>query len=423
MSDSPDSALAPLPHPHRPGTARAAFAYRDYRLVWTGLLLSSIGTWMQNLGLPAYIDDRTGSAKIVSLLIFAQLGPLLLLAIPGSLLVDRVNRRTFLLAMQWMQLIFSLVLAAIVSVDGPIWALFLAQLVIGTSNALNAPAFQASIPLLVDRRDLAGAISMNSIQLNGSRVLGPSLAALLTLWGVSTAGLFVINAATYLFLIVALMMVAIPDIRGDHHEEGWRQFLTGVRISRERPVLARLLVSMASFSLFSLVFVALFPSVTRINFGVDPASSTFKWLYAVWGFGAFVGAVAMGTFLARFHRPKVISRGFLGFAVSLAAYALVRHPAPAFPIGFFLGTFYFLIATAMVTSFQQNLRDTERVRVMPLWFMSFGGTITVGGLIAGPIMDAIGARWILLAGSLFALFLAWWCDLDRLPPSAFLNED
>ena len=154
MSDAAE--LPPLPHPYRAGTARAAFAYRDYRLVWTGLLLSSIGTWMQNLGLPAYIDDRTGSAKIVSLLIFAQLGPLLLLAIPGSLIVDRVNRRTFLLAMQWMQLVFSLVLAAIVSVDGPIWALFLVQLVIGTSNALNAPAFQASIPLLVDRRDQIG---------------------------------------------------------------------------------------------------------------------------------------------------------------------------------------------------------------------------------------------------------------------------
>ena len=149
-----------------------------------------------------------------------------------------------------------------------------------------------------------------------SRVLGPSLAALLTLWGVSTAGLFVINAATYLFLIIALMMVTIPDIRGEHDEEGWRKFLTGVRISRERRVLARLLVSMASFSLFSLVFVALFPSVTRINFGVDPASSTFKWLYAVWGFGAFSGAVAMGTFLARLHRPKVITRGFVGFGVS-----------------------------------------------------------------------------------------------------------
>ncbi|MEN9801817.1 MAG: hypothetical protein RLZ37_942, partial [Actinomycetota bacterium] len=209
MTDS----LPPLSHPHPPGTARAALAYPAYRLIWTGLFLSSIGTWMQNLALPAYIDDRTGSAKIVGFLVFAQLGPLLLLAIPGAIIADKVNRRTFLLWMQWVQLVFSLVLAFVVSIHGPIWALFLAQVAIGIGNALNAPAFQATVPLLVDRRDLAGAISMNSVQLNGSRVLGPTLAALLSLGGVSTAQLFIINAATYLFLILALSRVALPDIR------------------------------------------------------------------------------------------------------------------------------------------------------------------------------------------------------------------
>ena len=127
------------------------------------MLLSNIGTWMQNLALPAYIDDRTGSAKIVSLLVFAQLGPLLLLAIPGGIIAGRYNLQRYLLAMQWVQLVFSLVLAAIVSVDGPIWALFLAQTAIGVGNALNAPAFQASVPMLVDRRDLAGAKSLAKI--------------------------------------------------------------------------------------------------------------------------------------------------------------------------------------------------------------------------------------------------------------------
>jgi MFS family permease len=122
MSNPSDNAeLPPLPHSHRPGTARAAFAYRDYRLVWTSMLLSNIGTWMQNLALPAYIDDRTGSAKVVSLLVFAQLGPLLLLAIPGGIIANRFNLQRYLLFMQWVQLVFSLVLAAIVSVDGPIW--------------------------------------------------------------------------------------------------------------------------------------------------------------------------------------------------------------------------------------------------------------------------------------------------------------
>ena len=423
MTNSPDHAdSTPLPHAHRPGTARAAFAYRDYRLVWTGMLLSNIGTWMQNLTLPAYIDHRTDSARIVSLLVFAQLGPLLLLAIPGGIIANRFNLQRYLLFMQWVQLVFSLVLAAIVSVDGPIWALFAAQTSIGVANALNAPAFQASVPMLVDRRDLAGAISLNSTQLNGSRVVGPSIAALLAIWGVTTAQIFIINAVTYLFLIVALFMVQIPDIRSRPTETGWRRALTGINIAASRPVISRLLMSMTLFSLFSLVYVGLFSSIARLNFGISPIGSTYRWLYAVWGLGALSGALATGTFLAHTHRPTIIRNGFRGFAVALAVFALLRSVGPAFPVGYVLGFFYFMTANAMVTVFQQNLRDNERVTVMPLWFMSFGGTVTIGGLIAGPIIDAVGARGVLLFGAVFALFLGWWCNLDRLPRSAYLAD-
>ena len=418
-----DTQLPPLPHSHRAGTARAAFSYRSYRSVWTGMLLSNIGTWMQNLALPAYIDDRTGSAKIVSLLVFAQLGPLLLLAIPGGIIAGRYNLQRYLLAMQWVQLVFSLVLAAIVSVDGPIWALFLAQTAIGVGNALNAPAFQASVPMLVDRRDLAGAISLNSTQLNGSRVAGPAIAALLAIWGVSTSQIFIINAATYLFLIISLFMVQIPDIRSAPTETGWRRALSGVNIAKSRRVLSRLLISMTAFSLFCLIYVGLFSSVARLNFGISPVGSTYRWLYAVWGLGALVGALATGTFLSQYHRPTIIRWGFVGFAIALAIFASIESVTWAFPVGFVLGLFYFMTANAMVTVFQQNLRDNERVTVMPLWFMSFGGTVTIGGLLAGPIIDAIGARWVLFFGALFALFLAWWGDLDRLPKTAFLLQD
>jgi MFS family permease len=387
------------------------------------MLLSNIGTWMQNLALPAYIDHRTGSAKIVSLLVFAQLGPLLLLAIPGGIIASRFNLQRYLLAMQWVQLVFSLVLAAIVSVDGPIWALFLAQTAIGVGNALNAPAFQASVPMLVDRRDLAGAISLNSTQLNGSRVVGPAIAALLAIWGVSTAQIFIINDATYLFLIISLFMVQIPDIRSAPTETGWRRALSGVNIANSRRVLSRLLISMTAFSLFCLIYVGLFSSVARLNFGISPVGSMYRWLYAVWGLGALCGALATGTFLSHIHRPIIIRRGFVGFAIALAAFASIHSVTWAFPVGFVLGLFYFMTANAMVTVFQQNLRDNERVTVMPLWFMSFGGTVTIGGLLAGPIIDAIGARWVLFFGALFALYLAWWCDLDRLPKNAFLIQE
>jgi MFS family permease len=183
-------------HSHRPGTARAALTYRDFRLVWIGLFLSNIGTWMQNFTLPAYIEHRTGSAALVGLLVFTQLGPLLLLAIPAGVLADRLPRRPYLITMQLVQMAFSVALAALVAGAFPLWTLFAVSLVIGIANALNAPAFQASVPLLVHRSDLAGAVVLNSVMLNASRVIGPALAALLAVFGATTSQLFLVNAVT-----------------------------------------------------------------------------------------------------------------------------------------------------------------------------------------------------------------------------------
>ena len=403
----------PLQHRYTPGSVRAALSYRDFRLVWIGLLASNIGTWMQNVALPAYIQRRTGSAAVVGLMVFAQLGPLLVLSVPAGILANKFPRRPWLITMQSAQIVFSLVLAALVAKDAPIVALFFTNLLVGTANALNAPAFQASIPMLVDRRDLPGAIALNSTNINGSRVIGPVIAAMLGVWGVTVPQLFVINAGTYLFVIAALAVVHIPVVHNRFADQGWRQLTVGWRIVRSRAILGRLLATMTLFSFFCLPYVGLFPAVAQLNFGLDPTGSAYKWLYATWGFGACLGALGTGTVFARVDKRHIVSPGFLGFAVCLAAFALVGSPAPAFPIGFGLGFFYFLTTTGMLTVLQQNIADHERAVVMSLWFMAFGGTVPIGNLVFGPLMDHIGARWILLGGAVFALFLAWWCNLDR----------
>ena len=416
------SDVATLHHSHRPGTARAALAYREFRLIWFGLFLSNIGTWMQNFTLPAYIEFRTGSAALVGLLVFMQLGPLLVLSIPAGVLADRFPREPYLIAMQAIQMVFSVVLAVLVATNAPLWTLFAVSLVIGTGNALNAPAFQASVPLLVKRADLAGAVSLNSVMMNASRVLGPALAALLALVGATTSQLFLVNAATYLFLIAAILMVTIPDVRGNHPEQGWRRLLTGINIARRRAVISRSLLTMCIFSVVCLVYVGLFPSVASRNFGMDVADAGYKLLYTVWGLGACLGALAVGTVLHHLDRRRLVTDGLVLFAVSLAAFAVVRSPGPAFPIAFVLGFAYFLTATALITIFQENLADTERAATMPLWFMAFGGSVPIGNLIFGPVIDAIGARWVLGLGAVVAVGLAWWCDLRRLPESAYLPQ-
>ena len=108
----------PLHHrSRRAGTARAALSYPAFRILFIGTALSSVGTWMQNFTLPAYLDARTGSASLVGLMVFVQLGPLLLLSIPAGLLADRLDRTRLVVAMQAVMLAMSVVLAMLVATD------------------------------------------------------------------------------------------------------------------------------------------------------------------------------------------------------------------------------------------------------------------------------------------------------------------
>ncbi len=345
---------------------------------------------MQNFTLPAYIDSVTGSASLVGLLVFVQLGPLLLLSIPAGVLADRTDRTRLVTAMQAVMMAMSIVLAVSTWASSPLWTLFVIQGVIGIANTVQAPAFSASIPLLVDRRDIPGAVSLNSAMINGSRILGPTLAAALAALGVGIPGLFAVNAVTYLFLVVPIVMVRLPSPAGAGPAKGFRALTAGAALARRRRSLSRVLLSMSIFSFVCLPYIGLFPSVARLNLGLSPDGSTYKFLYIIW---------------------------------FLAVFAVLRSPVAAFPVAAALGFVYFMTATALVTVLQENLLDRERASVMPLWFMAFGGTIPFGNLIAGPIMDAIGARWVLGVGALTAVALSRWTDLDRLTPDDFLPVD
>ena len=163
--------------------------------------------------------------------------------------------------MQLVQLAFSVLLAPLAAGDASIGFIFMAALGVGVGNALNAPAWSAMLPGLVRQEDIAGSVALNSAMINGSRVAGPILVALLRQAGVSTAQIFLINAATYLFVVVALLRTHIaPPVR--RATEGVvRQLTAGARIVRSRPILSRLLLSLFSFSLVSLPYVGLFPAV------------------------------------------------------------------------------------------------------------------------------------------------------------------
>ena len=415
MTDTTDSStpVSRPNNPHKTGSARAAFHVRDFRRIWFGSFASNIGTWIQNVVLPIYVYARTGSASIVALLIFAQLGPILLLSIPGGVIADRVDRKKFLISMQAIQLCCSLMLALFAANNSPIWMLFLAQLGVGVGNALNIPAWSAMLTSLVPPSDIAGAISLNSTVVNGARVVGPIIVALLSQWHVTTSEFFAINAATYIFVIFALLSVNVPEIAFDT-TAGWRRFTFAFKIARERVVMSRLILTLASFSLLSLPYVGLFPAIAKLNFGIEPQSATYKWLYATWGLGACLGGLSVSTLFVDVDNRKLIRMGFASFAVSMMGFALAPNVELAFFTVFFLGAAYFFTTTSMQTVFASGLTPEIRARVMALWFMAFGGTVPLGNLIFGPLIDRYGSQWLLVLGSLWAVILWWWCDIERL---------
>jgi MFS family permease len=415
MTDTTDSStpVSRPNNPHKTGSARAAFHVRDFRRIWFGSFASNIGTWIQNVVLPIYVYARTGSASIVALLIFAQLGPILFLSIPGGVIADRVDRKKFLISMQAIQLCCSLMLALFAANNSPIWMLFLAQLGVGVGNALNIPAWSAMLTSLVPPSDIAGAISLNSTVVNGARVVGPIIVALLSQWHVTTSEFFAINAATYIFVIFALLSVNVPEIAFDT-TAGWRRFTFAFKIARERVVMSRLILTLASFSLLSLPYVGLFPAIAKLNFGIEPQSATYKWLYATWGLGACLGGLSVSTLFVDVDNRKLIRMGFASFSVSMMGFALAPNVELAFFTVFFLGAAYFFTTTSMQTVFASGLTPEIRARVMALWFMAFGGTVPLGNLIFGPLIDRYGSQWLLVLGSLWAVVLWWWCDIERL---------
>jgi len=422
VEDSQEALLEGDDYVRGVGSARSAFAHREFRLMWLGSFASNVGTWMQTVVLGAFAYTLTGSSAFVGALAFAQLGPLLLLSIVGGIVADAFDRRRLLILLQVEQLVFSLALAIVVaSSDDPSRVLiFACVLAVGIGNALNAPAWGAVLPSLVGPEDLGAAISLNSTMVNGSRVVGPALGGILyPILG--AAWIFALNAATYLAVIVALLVVRFPEV-ARAEERGLARVAAGFHAVRDNPVVARVLLTLAVFAVLCLPFVTLFPALAETDLGLDADSVRYGLLYAAFGFGACLGALSIGTVFAAAPKMRLVRIGLVGFAVATGVFGLLRVPAPAYPVVFVLGFVYFATTTSMLTVLQTLLNDEVRGRVMALWFMAFGGGVSIAGLVFGPLLDATNGTVVLGVGSVVAALLAWWCDLSTLARRAQLEQ-
>ncbi len=397
----------------------AALSHKPFRRVFAGTMSSNIGTWMQNVILIALAYDLTGGATFIGIITFAQLGPMLFLSPIGGAIADRVNRRVLMVGIASVQAVLSLLLALVATQPDPNRAVLVGIVFgIGIASSINAPAANAILPTLVGREDLRGAVALSSASMNASRVVGPILGgAVAALGGASTV--FVVNAATYGFVILALM-TAHADFspKGAPGESPLKQLAGGFREARRDKVIGRVLITIAVYSVFCLVFIYQMPKIAAEQFDLEGWRYTI--MFSTFGLGAFTGALSMGSWLSRYERPRIVRVGLGVFALALAAFTMSATPLTGFPSVFLAGASYFVIVTALITILQLRVHDDVRGRVMGLWMMAWAGLVPVGGLIGGVVIDSVGMTAVLLAGAAMAVVLAAVVDLRE--PDAQATE-
>jgi MFS family permease len=399
-----------------PGSARAALRHAAFRRVFLGSFLSNIGTWMQNVVLGALAYDLTGSPTFVGVILFAQLGPFLLLSVVGGALADAVDRRRLLVTVSASQLLLSLLLAVVAAPERPNQvALVAVVFAIGVGQSMFNPAYSAMLPQLVGRSDLPGAIALHSAQMNGSRVVGPVIGAFLDS-AVGASAVFAANGLSYLFVIASLVTVRLPlPALHPGNPRGLRRLGAGLAVARRDQVVRRCLVTVVVFSLLALTFVGQLPVVAERNLGIDERSGAYGVLYACLGVGAVAGALSIGTVFSQRPKEGIVRHALVAYAGALAVFALVRTPVLAYPVMLVVGVTYFAFITSLSTVLQESLADHERGAVTALWIMGFGGTVPIGNLLAGPVIETTSMSAVMLAGAACALALSFYA---RLGPGA-----
>ena len=374
---------------------------------------------MQFAALGVLGQKLTGSPRFLGQLVFAQLIPMAFLSLIGGSLADSMSKRTLLTVTQIWQMVCTLVLAALL-IDDTIDTNLLLAIVFttGLGQGLYAPVFGSTLPTLVRKENLSAAVSLNSVQVNGARVIGPAIGGFL----VSQFGfalVFFINGISYLFVIGAVLVTTFPAASATSRSIKER-ILGGFIIARRAPQVGRPLVVMSAFAFLCLPFIGQLPGIAENRLGIEADSTTYGFFYAAFGVGALLGALMVGTVLLKVPKP-LVARLTLGlFAVSLAWFSTIREVGWAYIAIFFVGLFYFALPTTLNTIWQQHVDNSIRGRVSALWVLAFGGTVPIANLLAGNAVAAVGLQPVLLFGAISAAVLAL---VVRLPTGAVVGEE
>ena len=387
----------------------AALTHRDFRILWLGAAVSTIGTWMQKVAQNWLVLTITGSAFYLGLDSFLGELPILLFTLIGGVIADRHNRRRLLIASQYVQMACAFTLMFLVYWDVvTIWHVLALSFVAGTAQAFGGPAYQSLIPQLVSTDHLPNAIALNSIQFNIARVVGPLLAGL-ALAALGSAACFGLNGLSFLVVIAALVALRVVHVAPRTRAPLIDELRTGVAYARGHGALVAL-ISLSFVSTFlGLPLLTLLPVYAQDVFhgGVTEYSK----LMAFSGAGAVTGALVV-AWLGRFqHMGRTVLVMQVVFGLLIAGFAVSRQLWLSRAL-LFLGGAALIIVFSMLTSLVQLIAPNEmRGRVMSIYMVAFRGGSPLGSLLSGLVASQLGAPVALVANgallSAVAVYFLW----------------
>jgi MFS family permease len=364
--------------------------HRDYRLLWTGVLFTSGGMWMEQVALNWLVYDMTGSAVQLGVLNGLRALPSLVTGLLGGVAADRMDRKRLMIWTQWVLLVLYTILAAIILLDRvAVWHLMLFTLATGVVWTFNQPVRQAILPRLVPKEDLMNAVALQSAAFNMTRVIGPAVGGLLIAL-IGAGGAIAAEAVTWVAVLALTYPMRVPplpprapDAPGVRHD-----LAEGLRYVARTPAVRGLLV------MAMLPFVLIMPYMTLLTifakeiFHMDVAGLGL--LMSISGVGALaatLGVASLGHFSGKgrllFAAAVTMSVTLIGFALSpwlpLSYLALIAVSGSSMA--------YMALSNTLVNLI---VPDAFRGRVMSVYMLD-RGLMPLGSLFAGVVAAVWGA--------------------------------
>jgi MFS family permease len=361
-----------------------------FRLFAFGQAISIIGGWIQQIALSWLIYRLSGSVFLLGVSGFLTQIPFLVVSPFAGALTDRVRRVRMLVIVNAILAMLATILAVMAALGVEDVRIYLAlALCSGTVTAFETPARQALLSIIVeDRKLLPSAIGVNSMLFNMGRIIGPTIAGILLL-RLTEAWCFALNAVSFAAVIIALILMRLPD-PVPPRKEGQKGIALGETIAylRRHPAARYLLPTVTAVAIFALPYQHIMPSIAVDFFGGN--TSTLGLLMSSVGAGALVTAIILA--MQTGTRVQLLLVRFAPFviAVTLIAFSQSRNlPLSMFLLAI-LGGSILMTSASTNTIMQQSVEDVWRGRVIGIYVMCFVGMAPLGNLLTGAVAEHIG---------------------------------